>query len=156
MDALVADPWPGLDSMTLTRHAPGTNNRYLPTEGTVYREGVTARTEVVVLREEVDRASESGWWVYYAQCSRGPATPHGLGGGPGVYLARELPDGSLAQAALHGEFPDSITIDVTAANHDMVQPEAPAEVELDSLSCFSPGGAGVASVGDPVELTKDW
>ncbi len=153
-DALVADPWLGASAVVLTRYAGSTNDRYLPTSATVYRDVPDDAFEQA-LRDETARAREAGWRPFYAQCDGVQDGPPYVHSGIAVVLLRELPDGSLAQAAMT-RGPEGFTIDATAANHDVAQPPPPSEVDVETIACLSPDGTGPDHVGEPVDLTSDW
>lgn len=154
-DALRADTWLAPTSVELTRYAEGTDGLYHPTTAEAVRPVAGTAAETVMA--EVAASREVGWWPYYGRCPGSPAprdrtADYFFDTDLVVLLARELDDGSMAQAALRLA-DDELTVTGTAANHTKPGQDPPPEVDLSELACVGGEAAGAPTIGTAVDLT---
>ncbi len=150
---LLDDPWVAATDGTLTSFQRGTNNLYSPSRAFADR-GLQGTAEVTILAE-VAAARRAGWSPFYAQCPDAvvrdflrPTEGHLM-----VLLDREMADGALALASvlINGE---DVYVRASAPNHAAPGMEPPAEIDPLDLSCLSPEGRGVPSVGEALDIAR--
>ena len=168
LTAVLADPWLAPVSGLMGRLAAGTNRGYRP--GTVWsgREIDGPRDEVA--RMELAAAAEAGWWVTYGRCPLTGEPPEPEPDKPDeprpptpeadavvVHLARDLGDGSFAQAVLQLSDPPPdpaavgprtrVRIATYVANHLQPAGPPPQEVDVSRLACLAPPGTDPVDAG---------
>lgn len=158
LEQLRTDPWLAADGADVARYQFGSDGMYNPGRATATHRLSAPGADAV--RAELAAAAQVGWWPYYGRCPTDSASrwefddlldPRFFV----VFLARELPDGALAEAEVafigwfrHESDPVRLTADVKAGvpNHAHPAVARPAVVDIDSLECM--GGTGPTLLGE--------